>query len=169
MKTEAVDAKQAVSDSSSLQCLAFQAGGEVFAIDIRNVREIIQYAGITVVPQMPAFLRGVINLRGAVVPVIDVNGRFCGARSSIGKRSSVIVVEVAGENSPVALGLLVDAVSEVIAISQQSIEPPPQFGGAIPREFILGMGKLGDEFVAIINPDRALNIEEMALLADQGR
>jgi len=169
MNTDAIDAKQAVSDSSSLQCLAFHSGGEVFAIDIRNVREIIQYAGITVVPQMPAFLRGVINLRGAVVPVIDVNGRFCGERSPIGKRSSVIVLEVAGEGAPVALGLLVDAVSEVIAISQQSIEPPPQFGGAIPREFILGMGKVADQFVAIINPDRALNIEEMALLADQGR
>jgi purine-binding chemotaxis protein CheW len=168
MNTPATDAKPAANDSSSLQCLAFQAGGEVFAIDIRNVREIIQYAGITVVPQMPAFLRGVINLRGAVVPVIDVNGRFCGARSSIGKRSSVIVLNVTAEGTSVALGLLVDAVSEVIAISQQSIEPPPQFGGATPREFILGMGKVGGEFVAIIDPDRALNIEEMALLADQG-
>jgi len=98
--------------------------------------------------------------------VIDVNGRFFDAHSRIGKKSSVIVLNVAGEEPHVALGLLVDAVSEVIDIPKQDIEPPPQFGSVIPREFILGMAKLDGEFVAIIDPDRALNIDEMALLTN---
>ena len=167
MSEQAVESPKAVVDAASLQCLAFQAGGEVYAVDIRNVREIIQYAGITVVPQMPAFLRGVINLRGAVVPVIDLHARFFGKKSPIGKRSSVIILEAVVEESKVPLGLLVDAVNEVIAFAQQDIESPPQFGNVIPREFIHGMGKLGDVFLTILNPDRALDIEELALLVEQ--
>lgn len=167
MSKETTESKPAVVDASSLQCLAFQAEGEVYAVDIRNVREIIQYAGITVVPQMPTFLRGVINLRGAVVPVIDLHARFFGRKSPIGKRSSVIILEATLEDARVPLGLFVDAVNEVISFAPHDIEAPPQFGSVISKEFILGMGKLGEEFITILNPDRALDIEELALLVEQ--
>lgn len=151
----------------AMQCLVFQVAGDVFAIDIRHVREIIQYAGLTVVPNMPAFLRGVVNLRGSVVPVVDVNARLFGDRSPIVKRSSVIIAEVVSEGARVDIGLLVDAVSEVIPMAQSNIETPPQFGNAIPREFILGLGKHRNTFVVIVDPEKVLDVDAMALLIEQ--
>ncbi|MCX7239700.1 MAG: chemotaxis protein CheW [Burkholderiales bacterium] len=154
------------ADINSLQCLAFTLGDEVFALDIRNVREILQYGAMTVVPCMPPFVRGVINLRGSVVPVIDMLTRFSGSRARIGKKTSIIILDAAVEDGKMELGLLVDAVSEVIAIPSDSIQTPPQFGSTIPREFIKGIGKHGEEFIVIVEPDLALNIEEMAALTE---
>jgi len=155
--------------ASTLQYLTFTLGDEVFAMDMRMVREIIQFGAITVVPLMPAFVRGVINLRGAVVPVIDLKVRFDRERANIGKKTCIIIFNSSYEGDRVQLGLMVDAVSEVIDISTAQIDPPPQFGSTIQREFISGMGKVDGEFVVIIEPDRALNIEEMAVLAEQGQ
>jgi purine-binding chemotaxis protein CheW len=156
-------------EAGSLQYLTFTLGDEVFAMDIRTVREIIQYGAITVVPLMPQFVRGVINLRGAVVPVIDLQVRFARARAGIGKKTCIIIFDSSLDGEKVELGLMVDSVSEVIEIPGRNIEPPPQFGSTIQREFISGMGKVEGRFVVIIEPDRALNVEEMALLAEQGQ
>jgi len=150
-----------------LQYLTFTLGDETFAMDIRTVREIIQHGAMTVVPLMPAFVRGVINLRGAVVPVIDLQSRFGRPVAQFGKKTCVIIFDVGPEGDKVELGLLVDAVSEVIDIAPSQIEPPPQFGTTIQREFIHGLGKVGNEFIVILEPERALNIDDMAALAEQ--
>jgi len=160
--------RASATKEETLQYLTFSLGDEVFAMDIRSVREIIQYGSMTIVPLMPAFVRGVINLRGAVVPVIDLQSRFGRATAQVGKKTCVIIFDVGPEGDKVELGLLVDAVSEVIDIATAQIEPPPQFGTTIAREFILGLGKVGTEFIVILEPERALNIDDMAALAEIG-
>jgi purine-binding chemotaxis protein CheW len=162
-----VSPKKGVKDSSSLQYLTFSLGDEVFAIDIRTVREIIQFGAITAVPMMPEFVRGVINLRGAVVPVIDMQVRFARARLQVGKKTCIVIFDSIIDGEKVELGLMVDAVSEVIDIAQASIEVPPQFGTSIQRDFIRGMGKVDGAFVVIVEPNKALSIEEMALLIER--
>ncbi len=135
-------------------------------MDIRTVREIIQHAAMTTVPLMPDFLRGVINLRGAVVPVIDLQARLGRARTTVGKKTCVVIFDATTEGERVELGLLVDAVSEVIEIAPDDIEEPPQFGATIQRDFIRGMGKVKGDFIVILEPERALNVDDKALLAD---
>lgn len=147
------------------QYLTFTLGDEVFAMDIRNVREIIQHGAMTVVPLMPAFVRGIINLRGAVVPVIDLQCRFGRALAQVGKKTCVVIFDVGPPTDRVELGLMVDAVSEVIDIAPSQIEPPPQFGTTVAREYILGLGKVGTEFIVIVDPERALNIDDMVAIA----
>ncbi|MFZ4624337.1 MAG: chemotaxis protein CheW [Rhodoferax sp.] len=159
--------RQNSAKEDALQYLTFSLGDEVFAMDIRSVREIIQFNAMTIVPLMPEFVRGVINLRGAVVPVIDLKSRFGRPQAQMGKKTCVIIFDVGPEGDKVELGLLVDAVSEVIDIGPSQIEPPPQFGTTIQREFIHGLGKVGSEFIVILEPERALNIDEMAALAEQ--
>jgi purine-binding chemotaxis protein CheW len=151
----------------SLQYLTFSLGDEVFAMDIRAVREIIQYSGMTIVPLMPDFVRGVINLRGSVVPVIDLQSRFGRNVADVGKKTCIIIFDASRDGEKMELGLMVDSVSEVIDIPDVHIEPPPQFGATIQRDFIKGMGKVGGAFIVILEPERALDIEEMALLAEQ--
>ena len=148
------------------QFLTFQLGKEVFAMDIRTVREIIQYGPMTTVPLMPDFVRGVINLRGAVVPVIDLHARFGHPVAQIGKKTCIVIFDALREGERVELGLLVDAVSEVIDIPSTQIEPPPSFGSAVRRDFIRGMGKLADRFVIILDPDKAFDVDEMAQLCE---
>jgi purine-binding chemotaxis protein CheW len=149
------------------QYLTFHLGDDVFAMDIRCVREIIQYGTMTVVPLMPEFVRGVINLRGAVVPVIDLQSRFGRSRADVGKKTCIIIFDASREGEKLELGLMVEAVSEVVDIGESSIEQPPQFGATIRREFIRGMTKVGEGFMVILEPERALDIEEMALFSDQ--
>jgi purine-binding chemotaxis protein CheW len=171
--TSAVDSATGLSGRSTaqedtLQYLTFSLGDEVFAIDIRCVREIIQHGAMTVVPLMPEFVRGVINLRGAVVPVIDLQSRFGRPPAQMGKKTCVIIFDVGPEGDKVELGLWVDAVSEVIDINASQFEPPPQFGTTIQRDYIRGLGKVGSEFIVILEPERALNIDDMATLAAKG-
>jgi purine-binding chemotaxis protein CheW len=149
------------------QYLTFSLGDEVFAMDIRCVREIIQINSMTMVPLMPEFVRGVINLRGSVVPVIDLQSRFGRARAQVGKKTCVIIFDATMAEEKVELGLLVDSVSEVIDIAQSNVEPPPQFGTSIRRDFVHGIGRVGQEFIVILAPERALDINEMAALAEQ--
>ena len=136
-------------------------------MDIRTVREIIQHAAMTIVPLMPPFVRGVINLRGAVVPVIDLQSRFGRATAQVGKKTCIVIFDASRDNEKMELGLMVDAVSEVIEISPSQIEPAPQFGASIQRDFIKGLGKVDGKFIVILEPDRALNIDDMALLVDK--
>jgi purine-binding chemotaxis protein CheW len=151
----------------AMQYLTYSLGEEVFAMDIRAVREIIQYAAMTTVPLMPDFVRGVINLRGQVVPVIDLQSRLGRSTAQVGKKTCIIIFDASREGEKLELGLMVDAVSEVIEIADAHIEPAPQFGASIRRDFIRGMGKVDGEFIVILEPERALDIEDMALLAEQ--
>ncbi len=153
-------------DALSAQYLTFMLGAEVFGVDIRSVREIIQYGAMTAVPLMPEFVRGVINLRGAVVPVIDLHARFGRPPSVISAMSCIVIFDALRGGERVELGLLVDAVSEVIDIAAKQIEPPPNFGSAVRRDFIQGMGKVGARFVILLEPDKAFDVDEMAQLCE---
>lgn len=151
------------------QYLTFWLGDEMFGMDIRTVSEIIQFVPMTAVPLMPQFVRGVINLRGAVVPVIDLHARFGRAAATVGKKSCIVIFESVRASERTELGLLVDSVSEVIKIAPTDIEPPPDFGASVRRDFIRGMGKVGKRFVIILEPDRALDVNEMATMCDSAQ
>jgi len=149
------------------QYLTFTLGDSVFAVGIEAVREIIQYGPMATVPLTPRFVRGVINLRGAVVPVIDLQARLGRAAATIGEKSCIVIFDARCEGERVDLGLLVDAVSEVVEIAPAQIEPPPQFGAVVRRDHIRGMVRIKGRFVVILEPGSALDIEEMALLCEQ--
>jgi purine-binding chemotaxis protein CheW len=148
------------------QYLTFLLGDDVFAMDIRTVREIIQVSTLTSVPLMPGFVRGVINLRGSVVPVIDLHARFGRPAARLSKKSCIVIFDAQRNNERVELGLLVDAVSAVVDIPAAQIEPPPSFGTPVRRDFILGVGKLDQRFVLLLDPDKALDVEDMARLCE---
>ena len=149
------------------QYLTFILGGEMFAMDIRGVKEIIEYGSMTMVPMMPAFVRGVINLRGAVVPVVDLAARFGRPPTQVNKRSCVVILEIQGEEEEGVqdMGVLVDAVSAVLSIPAADIEPAPSFGAGIRADFIGGMAKVDGNFVIVLKVERVLSVEEMAQLS----
>ena len=150
------------------QYLTFMLGSEVFAIGILAIKEIIEYDSLTVVPMMPACIRGVINLRGAVVPVMDLSARFGRAATAVTKRTCIVIVEIetAGERHDV--GVIVDAVNEVLEIPAGEIEPPPAFGPKIRTDFIRGMGKVNGKFVILLDPDQVLTVDQMQVMAMAG-
>lgn len=147
------------------QYLAFTSGGETFAIDIRSVREVIQYGGLTEVPLMPTFIRGVINLRGAVVPVIDLGARLGRASTEVGRRTCVVILEVPSGDFTAVVGIMVDSVNEVLDIAASEVDPAPSFGHDIRAEFISGVGKVAGRFVILLAVQHTLSIQEMATLA----
>lgn len=150
------------------QYLSFRLGEETFALGILAVREIIEYGGVTDVPMMPPCVRGVINLRGAVVPVLDLASRFGRGASSIGRRSCIVIVEMGEAPEQQVLGLLVDAVNAVLDIEPAQVEPPPSFGAGLRNDFIDGLGKVNGKFVIMINLEAVLNVPEIAAMADEG-
>lgn len=147
------------------QYLTFMLGGEIFAIGILSIKEIIEYGQLTEVPRMPEFIRGVINLRGAVVPVIDLGARFGKQPASISRRTCVVIIEVQFEGEQQVVGVMVDAVNEVLDIPADQVEPAPTFGANIRADFIQGMGKVEGRFVIILNVDHVLSLDEMSTLA----
>ena len=150
------------------QYLTFTLGGEMFAVGILNVKEIIEYGNLTEIPMMPAFIRGVINLRGAVVPVVDLAARFGGKISEVQRRTCIVIVEITQGDTRHDIGIMVDAVSEVLEIGAKDIEPPPSFGAKIRADFIAGMGKVAGKFVIILEIQKVLSVDEMAVLANVG-
>ena len=156
-------------DEAPSQYLTFSLAGEMFAVGILNVKEIIEYGHLTEIPMMPAFIRGVINLRGSVVPVIDLAARFGSKATEVSRRTCIVIIEVADDDTRHDIGIMVDAVSEVLDIPSGEIEPPPSFGAHIRADFILGMGKVNGKFVIILNIDRVLSVEEIAMITGTTR
>lgn len=155
-------------DSAPQQYLTFTLGGEMFAVAILNVKEIIEYGTVTEIPMMPGFIRGVINLRGAVVPVIDLSCRFGGKSTQVARRTCIVIIELIQDDQKHDIGVMVDAVSEVLEIARAEIEPPPSFGAKIRTDFISGMGKVSGKFVIILDVARVLSVEEIAMLTQVG-
>lgn len=148
------------------QYLTFMLGGEVFAMGILSIKEIIEYGQLTEVPRMPDFIRGVINLRGAVVPVIDLGARFGKNPTQVARRTCIVIIEVASvDDGQQDIGVMVDAVNEVLEIPLSEIEPAPSFGANIRADFINGMGKVNDKFVIILDVNHVLSLDEMSTLA----
>lgn len=144
------------------QYLTFKLQSEVYSFGILNVKEILEYGKITKVPMMPDFIQGVINLRGEVVPVVNLARRFGLKPSEITKRTCVVIIEVGSGESRQELGVMVDSVSEVLEIEADQIRPAPGFGAKIRNDFIRGMGKVNDDFVIILDQDRVLSVDELA-------
>jgi purine-binding chemotaxis protein CheW len=156
---------QPLSDNNDdRQYLTFMLGTEIFAINILRIKEIIEYGNLTSVPQMPSFIRGVINLRGAAVPVIDLAARFDREEAAISRRTCIVILEVDRAGAQQVIGVLVDAVNEVLEIANGQIEPVPSFGTQVRTDFIDGMGKVNDKFVIILNVNQVLSADEMAEL-----
>lgn len=151
-------------DDDQRQYLTFTLSGEMYAIGILNIKEIIEYGSVTAVPMMPEFIRGVINLRGAVVPVVDLASRFSRAASPVTRRTCIVIIEVESGDERHDVGVMVDAVSEVLEIPATEIEPAPSFGAKIRADFIQGMGKVNGKFVIILNVGNVLSVDEMAVL-----
>jgi len=144
-----------------MQVLTFVLAGEEYAVDILRVREIIEYNTLTRVPGMPASVRGVINLRGRVVPVIDMALRFGLPESVITQRTSIVMVEIdAADAGDIVLGIITDSVSEVMDLAAEQIQPPPSFGTSVGAEYLNGMAeKTNHKFVMLLNIDRALGAD----------
>ena len=144
------------------QYLTFKLADEVFAVDVAKVREILEFSTITKVPQTPAFMRGVINLRGSVVPVMDMRLKFGMAETEKTINTCIVVVEVESGGETLVVGALADSVQEVFELEPGQIEPAPRIGTKLDTDFILGMGKHGDQFIMILDIDRVFGAEELA-------
>lgn len=163
------DNAAAVLAADNAQYLTFMLGGETFAIGILAIKEIIEYDSLTAVPMMPASVRGVINLRGAVVPVMDLAARFGGKAAEITRRTCIVIVEIESEAGHQDVGVIVDAVNEVLEIPAAQIEPAPAFGARIRTDFIHGMGKVEGRFVIILDTNHVLSVDEVAAIVDAER
>ncbi|MBS0417063.1 MAG: purine-binding chemotaxis protein CheW [Proteobacteria bacterium] len=148
------------------QYLTFVLSGEVFAIGILVIKEIMEYANITAVPMTPPYVRGVINLRGAVVPVLDLSVRFGKPASAVTKRTCIVIIEVGAGTARQVIGIVVDSVQAVLDIPGTEIEPAPRFGMNVHTDFVQGMGKVDGKFVILLDVDRLLGPEEVEALAE---
>jgi purine-binding chemotaxis protein CheW len=148
------------------QYLTFMLGGEMFSIGILCIREIIWYSNLTEVPMMPACIRGVINLRGAVVPVMDLSNRFGKAATPVTKSTCIIIVEVETqtEGERLSMGVVVDSVQAVLEIAASDIEKAPSFGAKIRSDFIEGIGKVNGKFVILLNVNNVLSMQEIGAM-----
>lgn len=145
--------------------MSFTLGGEIFAIEIQRIREIIEYTKPTAVPMMPPSLRGVINVRGGVVPVIDLAVRFNWTPTGIGRRTSIVIVEILHNGEKHVVGLVVDRVNAVTEIKDEDIDSAPVFGARINTDFIAGMARDEGNFVIVLNIERTLSVSELAAVA----
>jgi len=154
--------------TETTQYLTFTLSGEEFALDIAKVREVLDYTTITRVPRMPPHMSGVINLRGSVVPVIDLKMKLGMPATEKTVNTCIVIVEVEMDGELVQTGALADSVQEVMDIDPKAIEPPPRLGTRLRTEFIRGMGKRDDRFLIILDIDRVLADDELALAAEAG-
>jgi purine-binding chemotaxis protein CheW len=155
------------SIAQTTQYLSFNLDDEVFALDISKVREVLEYTTVTKVPQTPAFMQGVINLRGSVVPVIDMRLKFGMSVTEKTINTCVIIVEINLDGHTTVLGAMADSVQEVFELEADQIEPAPEIGTRLNTEFIKGMGKRNDdEFIIILDIDKVFSSEEVAMVQE---
>jgi purine-binding chemotaxis protein CheW len=152
----------AMESSETNQYLTFNLDNEVFGLAILKVREVLDFTSITRVPQTPAYMRGVINLRGSVVPVMDLRLKFNMAQTEKTVNTCIIITEVELNGELVVLGALADSVQEVVDLDASQIEPPPHMGTRLRTDFIKGMGKHGDGFIIVLDIDRVFSAEDLA-------
>ncbi|MGA7218576.1 MAG: chemotaxis protein CheW [Candidatus Sulfotelmatobacter sp.] len=150
----------------TVQYLTFFTADEEYAINIGKVREIIEYEAVTTVPHTPAWVRGVTNLRGRVIPVVDLALKFGLAASRVSKFSCVIITDVKFQGEDLTMGVLADSVSQVMELAAGEIEPTPPFGTRVKTEYLLGMGALGKKFCLILDIDKVLSAEEFLAVTD---
>lgn len=150
--------------TETTQYLTFKLDEEVFALDISQVREVLDFTALTKVPRTPEFMRGVINLRGSVVPVIDMRLKFGMSKTEQTVSTCIIIVETNLDSEKVVLGALADSVQEVIELEPGQIEPPPRIGTRLNTDFIKGMGKRDDEFIIIFDIDRIFSSDELSVV-----
>lgn len=148
--------------------LTFKLDEEIFALEIGKVREVLDFAKVTKVPRTPEFMRGVINLRGSVVPVVDLRLKFGMTKTEQTVDACIIIAEINLGGETTILGTLADAVHEVIELEPESIDPAPKIGTRLNTEFIKGMGKREDEFIIILDIDKVFSSEEMVLVQESG-
>ncbi len=141
--------------------LTFRLGTESYGIGVMSVQEIIRLESITTVPQLPNHVRGVINLRGRIVPVVDLRIRFGLATAEDGERTCIIVVQVVTRRGRVPMGLLVDAVEEVLNLGKNDVAPPPEFGCAVDVTFLRGMARIRDQVKTLLDINRVLTDEQL--------
>lgn len=153
-------ASAAAGEPQTHQYLTFVLGGDVFAIGILSIKEIIEYTSVTAVPMMPASVRGVINLRGAAVPVTDLLILFGKKSSPVTKRTCIVIIEVTAQGERRDVGVVLDSVDSVVDIPASEIEPPPTFGIDIRTDFIRGMGKVNGKFVILLDVNQLLGRED---------
>lgn len=146
------------------QFLTFLLGEEMFAMPIGDIREIIEFCTLTEVPLMPSFLRGVINLRGIVVPVIDLSVRFGRAPTPVAKRTCIVIMEVTQDEQTMLLGVMVDAVRAVLTVENDKIELPLSFGARLRADFVEGMINIKDRFIVVLDVSAVLSVEELSSL-----
>lgn len=150
------------SITETSQYLTFKLDDEVFALDISQVREVLDFTSVTKVPQTPDYMLGVINLRGSVAPVVDMRLKFGMAGSEVTVNTCIIIVEIELDGETTVLGALADSVEEVMELDPDQIEPPPRIGMRLKTRFIKGMGKRDDEFIIILDIDKVFSSEELA-------
>ncbi len=148
------------------QHLTFTIGGEEYAVSLLKVKEIIEYDTVTEVPKTPEWIRGVINLRGSVVPVIDLAVKFRQAPTVAGKLTCIVITEVESEGGATVMGILADAVRQVIDLKVQDIEPPPTFGTRVKVDYLLGMARSGKKFCLILDTEKVLSTDELLELPE---
>ncbi|WP_320006096.1 chemotaxis protein CheW [Maridesulfovibrio sp.] len=151
-------------NSTTNQYLTFTLNKDIYALDIASVREVLELTPITRIPRTPKFMRGVINLRGHAVPVVDMRLKFGMSRTEDTINTCIIIVEVSFDGESTVMGALADSVREVIELTENMIEEPPRMGTTIKTEFIRGMGKQDDDFVIILDINKILSVEELAML-----
>ncbi|MBF0457734.1 MAG: purine-binding chemotaxis protein CheW [Nitrospirae bacterium] len=155
-----------LTEIESTQYLSFKLDTEVFAIEISKVREVLEFVSLTKVPQTPPYMRGVINIRGSVVPVVDLKYKFGMDATEKTINTCIIIVEVKVNGASTVIGALTDSVSEVFEMEPKNIEPAPQIGSQMNVAFIKGMGKRNNEFVIILDIDKVFSDTEAAELSD---
>ena len=153
-----------MTDITTQQYLTFGLGGEVFALETGSVREVIELVPVTRIPKTPPFMRGVINLRGHAVPVVDLRIKFDMPQVKDTVNTCIIIVDVEVEGEQSHMGAIVDSVREVFEMGSDQINPPPRMGTSIRADFIKGMGKQNEEFIMILDIGKVFSTEELSLL-----
>jgi len=152
--------------TETVQYLTFKLDDETFAVDVAKVREILDFSTVTKVPQTPDFMRGVINLRGSVVPVVDMRLKFGMSETEKTVDTCIIVLEILLDNETAVVGALADSVQEVLELEPENIEPAPRIGTKLNTDFLVGMGKQNETFIMILNIDKVFTLDELSAVSE---